>query len=127
MRREAQSFDTLFDETLLRLESSVTRIVMLGGAFVFFLALLGLATGSSIPRAIPLVPLGYFAWYFGIHLLLKTGRFRPWLRYASCLVDVSICSIVMLMDFHQNGPVYAVSAGGPALYAVAVAMATLRL
>jgi hypothetical protein len=25
MRREAQSFDTLFDETLLRLESSVTR------------------------------------------------------------------------------------------------------
>jgi adenylate cyclase len=127
MRREAQSFDTLFDETLLRLESSVARIVMLGAGFVFFLALLGLATGSSMPRAIPLVPLGYFGWYLGIHLLLKAGRFRPWLRYASCLVDVSICSMVMLLDFQQNGSVYAVSAGGAALYAVAVAMATLRL
>jgi adenylate cyclase len=73
------------------------------------------------------VPLAYFAWYFGIHFLLKTRRFRPWLGYASSLVDVSICSGVMLIDFDTHGSVYAVSAGGPALYAVAVAMATLRL
>jgi len=127
MRREAQSFDTLFGETLLRLESSITFIVMVGAGFVFALAVLALATGSSMPWTIPLVPLTYFSWYLGTHFLLKTGRFRPWMRYASSLVDVSICSVVMLLDFQKNGSVYAVSAGGPPLYAVAVAMATLRL
>lgn len=127
MRREAQSFDTLFGETLLRLESSIARIVLVGAGFVFSLAVLGLAMGSSMPRAIPLVPLAYFSWYLGTWFLLKTGRLRPWVRYASSLVDVSICSVVMLLDFQQNGALYAVSAGGPALYAVAVAMATLRL
>jgi adenylate cyclase len=122
-----QSFDVRFSETVLNLETSVTRIVMLGAAFVSVLALLGIAMGSAMPRTIPLVPLAYFAWYLVTHLLLKTGRFRPWLRYASSLVDVSICSLVMLIDFQANGSHYAVSAGGPALYAVAVAFATLRL
>ncbi len=128
MRNEVrQSFDVLFAQTALRLETSVTRIVMSGAAVVFFLALLGITMGSSIPMTIPLVPLAYFAWYLCIHLLLRMGRFRPWLRYASSLVDASICSVVMVLDFQQNGAVYAASAGGPALYAVAVAFATLRL
>jgi adenylate cyclase len=127
MRREAQSFDKLLGETLLRLESSISGIVLVGAGFVFCLAVLGLAMGSSMPRAIPLVPLAYFSWYLGTWFLVRTGRFRPWMRYASSLVDVSICSVVMLLDFQKNGAVYAVSAGGPALYAVSVAMATLRL
>jgi adenylate cyclase len=121
------SFDALFAETGLRLETSVTRIVMWGAAFVLLLALLGMAMGSTMPRAIPLVALAYFAWYFAIHALLKTGRFKPWLRYASCLVDVSLCGVVMLIDFDKHGSIYAAASGGPALYAVAVAMATLRL
>jgi adenylate cyclase len=120
-------FDALFAETGVRLETSVTRIVMWGAAFVFLLALLGIATGSAMPRLIPFVALSYFAWYFGIHFLLKAGHFKPWLRYASCLVDVSLCGVVMLIDFVTHGSLYAASSGGPALYAVAVAVATLRL
>jgi adenylate cyclase len=127
LKQVRHGFDALFAETGLLLETSVTRIVMWGTGFVFLLGMIAISRGSAFPRSIQFVTLAYFAWYFGIHFLLRTGRFRPWLRYASCLVDVSVCSAVMLLDFEEHGPVYAASAGGPALYAVAVAMATLRL
>jgi hypothetical protein len=74
MPRDAQNFDTLFAETRLRLESSIARIVLLGAGFIFVLALIGLAMGSSMPRAIPLVPLAYCSWDLGTHFLRKTGR-----------------------------------------------------
>jgi adenylate cyclase len=121
------SFDALFAETQLRLESSVTGLVLIAAGCIFLMALIALGMGSSMPRTIPLVPLGYFTWYLVSWALLRTDRYRPWMRYVSSLVDVSICSGVMLLDFKTNGSLYAASAGGPPLYAVAVAMATLRL
>ncbi|MGZ3459725.1 MAG: adenylate/guanylate cyclase domain-containing protein [Archangium sp.] len=120
-------FDSLLAETVLSMESRVAHVATTAGLAVTGLVLAALASGSHIPRIILAVTLGFFAWYAGVVLLLRTGRFRPWMRYASSLVDVSMGSAVALLDLHVNGPAFAVSAGGPALYAVGVAMATPRL
>jgi adenylate cyclase len=102
-------------------------IVAVGGTVVALLVLGGLLLGSPVPPIILAVPVTFFAWYLGIRLLLTAGLFRPWMRYASSLVDVSLGSVVTLLDMHANGALYTLSAAGPAFYAVGVAMATLRL
>lgn len=114
MRREAQSFDTLFDETLLRLESSIAFIVLVGAGFVFLLAVLALATGSSMPRAIPLVPLAYFSWYLGIHFL-----FQPWMRYACLFAGVTSATqflAIMLLVVRPATPVEVVLSAARDVY-----------
>jgi adenylate cyclase len=102
-------------------------IVAVGGVVVSLLVIGGLLMGSPVPPIILAVPVAFFAWYVGIHLLLKAGLFRPWMRYASALVDVSLGSVVTLLDVQANGSLYTLSAAGPAFYAVGVAMASLRL
>ncbi|WP_257461892.1 adenylate/guanylate cyclase domain-containing protein [Archangium lipolyticum] len=120
-------FDALYGETLLKLESRVARVATVAGVVATGLVLASVLSGSSIPRVILAATLGFLGWYLCVALLLRTGHFRPWMRYASSLVDVSMGTFVALLDLHVNGPAFALSAGGPALYAVGVAMATPRL
>jgi len=123
----SRGFDSFFEETILHLESRMALIVAVGGVVVSLLVIGGLFMGSPVPPIILAVPVAFFAWYVGIHLLLKAGLFRPWMRYASALVDVSLGSVVTLLDVQANGSLYTISAAGPAFYAVGVAMASLRL
>jgi adenylate cyclase len=123
----SRGFDALFEETILHLESRMAGIVAIGGAVVTLLVIGGVLLGSPTPPIILAVPVAFFAWYLGIRLLLKAGLFQPWMRYASSLVDVSLGSVVTLLDMHANGSLYTVTAAGPAFYAVGVVMATLRL
>ncbi|MCY1083675.1 adenylate/guanylate cyclase domain-containing protein [Archangium lansingense] len=120
-------FDVLYGETVLHMESRVAHVATTAGVIATALVLASIASGSSIPRIILAATLGFLAWYTCVVLLMRTGRFRPWMRYASSLVDVSMGTVVALLDLHVNGPVFALSAGGPALYAIGVAMATPRL
>ena len=126
-RPDPQGFDLLFADTVLRLETSVASIAAVGGLLCFGVVLAGIFSGSPHPPLVLALTLAYSGWYLGVHHLLCSGRFRSWMRYASSLLDVSIGSGVLLLDLHTNGPTYALGAGGPALYAVGVAMATLRL
>ncbi len=126
-RSAPSGFDALFAETLLRMESRVVRVACTAGVVATGLVLAAILAGSSIPRIILAVTLGFLCWYLSVMVLLRTGRFRPWMRYVSSLVDVSMGTFVGLLDLHVNGSAFAVSAGGPALYAVGVAMATPRL
>ena len=123
----SRGFDSFFEETILHLESRMALIVAVGGVVVSLLVIGGLVMGSPVPPIILAVPVAFFAWYVGIHLLLKAGLFRPWMRYASALVDVSLGTVVTLLDVRANGSLYTISAAGPAFYAVGVAMASLRL
>ena len=123
----SRGFDSFFEETILHLESRMALIVAVGGVVVSLLVIGGLLMGSPVPPIILAVPVAFFAWYVGIHLLLKAGLFRPWMRYASALVDVSLGTVVTLLDVQANGSLYTISAAGPAFYAVGVAMASLRL
>ncbi len=123
----SRGFDSFFEETILHLESRMALIVAVGGVVVSLLVLGGLLLGSPVPPIILAVPVAFFGWYVGIHLLLKAGLFRPWMRYASALVDVSLGTVVTLLDVQANGSLYTISAAGPAFYAVGVAMASLRL
>jgi adenylate cyclase len=120
-------FEALYAETVLHMESRVAQVATTAGVLSTALVLAALAAGSPIPRVILAVTVGFSLWYACVVLLMRTGRFRPWMRYASSLVDVSVGTVVGLLDLHVNGPSFAVSAGGPAFYAVAVAMATPRL
>ncbi|QRK10999.1 adenylate/guanylate cyclase domain-containing protein [Archangium violaceum] len=120
-------FDSLYAETVLHMESRVAQVATSAGVIATALVLAGIASGSAIPRIILAATLGFLAWYSCVVLLMRTGRFRPWMRYASSLMDVSMGSVVALLDLHVNGPAFALSAGGPALYAVGIAMATPRL
>ncbi|HSP78289.1 MAG TPA: hypothetical protein VLQ93_07155, partial [Myxococcaceae bacterium] len=120
-------FDALFAETVLQLEERVSHVVVVGAGVITVLVLASLRAGSRIPPAVLGVTLGYLLWYLFIRLLLRTGRFRPWLRYVSSLVDVSLGSIICMVDLRANGPLFALGAAGPPLYAVGVALATLRL
>ncbi len=120
-------FDALLGETVLYMESRVAYVATTAGVIATALVLAAIASGSPIPRLILAATLGFLAWYSCVVLLMRIGRFHPWMRYASSFVDVSMGSVVALLDLHVNGPAFAVSAGGPALYAVGVAMATPRL
>ncbi|WNG32284.1 adenylate/guanylate cyclase domain-containing protein [Archangium violaceum] len=120
-------FDALYAETVLYMESRVAQVATTAGVIATALVLAAIASGSAIPRIILAATLAFLAWYSCVVLLMRTGRFRPWMRYASSLLDVSMGSVVALLDLHVNGPAFAVSAGGPALYAVGVAMTTPRL
>lgn len=120
-------FDSVLGETVRRMESRVAHVATTAGVIATALVLVALASGSQIPAVILGATVGFLLWYLFVALLLRTGRFHPWMRYASSLVDVSMGTVVALLDLHVNGPVFALSAGGPALYAVGVAMATPRL
>jgi len=109
------------------MESRVAYVAASAGVIATGLVLVALVSGSQIPGIILCATVGYLGWYLAVTLLLRTGRFRPWMRYASSLVDVSMGTLVALLDLQSNGPVFALSAGGPALYAVGVAAATPRL
>lgn len=124
---DRRAFDALFAETILHLESRVARTAMWAGGIACGVTTVGILSGSRLPHAIPLVALGIFGWYLAVHLLIRARRYPAWMRYASCLLDVSLGSVVMLLDLHSSGSLFAVTAGGPALYAATVAMATLRL
>ena len=120
-------FDALYGETVLHMESRVAHVATTAGVITTALVLIALVSGSRIPGIILAATLGFLAWYSCVVLLMRAGRFRPWMRYASSLVDVSMGTVVALLDLQVNGPVFALSAGGPAFYAVGVAMATPRL
>jgi adenylate cyclase len=123
----SRGFDSFFEKTILHLESRMALIVAVGGAVVTLLVLGGLLLGSPLPPIILAVPVAFFVWYLGIHLLLRAGLFKPWMRYVSSLVDVSLGSVVTLLDLRANGALYTLTAAGPSFYAVGVVMATLRL
>ncbi len=123
----SRGFDFFFEKTVLHLESRMALIVAIGGAVVTLLVLGGLLLGSPVPPIILAVPLTFFAWYLGIRQMLRVGLFRPWMRYVSSLVDVSLGSVVTLLDLQSNGSLYTITAAGPSFYAVGVVMATLRL
>jgi adenylate cyclase len=120
-------FDALFDQTVLELEERLARLVIVGAGVASALVVASFFSASSIPPTVLAVTSGYILWYFCVCLLLRTGRFRPWMRYVSSLLDVSLGSIISLVDIQAGNPLFASLAAGPSVYAVAVAMATLRL
>ncbi|PTL77025.1 adenylate/guanylate cyclase domain-containing protein [Vitiosangium sp. GDMCC 1.1324] len=120
-------FDALLGQTVFQLESRVAHVATTASAIATALVLASIASGSPIPRIILAATLFFFAWYACVALLMRAGRYRPWMRYASSLVDVSMGTVVALLDLRVNGPAFALSAGGPALYAVGVVMSTPRL
>ncbi|WP_375769403.1 adenylate/guanylate cyclase domain-containing protein [Archangium gephyra] len=120
-------FDAVLGDAVRLMESRVAHVATTAGFIATVLVLVAFFSGSQIPAIILCATVGYLLWYSCVSLLLRTGRFRPWMRYASSLVDVSMGTVVALLDLRVNGPVFALSAGGPALYAVGVAAATPRL
>lgn len=127
MRASAGSdFDSLFNETVKDLEASVVRVVLVGSVIALGLTLGALTSASVVSSAHLFTVLGYLGWYLCTFLLLRTGRFRPWMRYISSLVDVSAGSVVLLVDLHSN-PLFAISASAPLIYALGIVIAMLRL
>jgi len=122
-----QQFNTRLEETVQRAEKIVACILFTVGLLASGLVLAAHLSGSPIPFATFCVSLAYSGWYGAVYLLLRFKRFPSWMRYVSSLLDVSLGSVIMLVDVHANGPTFSIAAGGPALYAVGVALATLRL
>ncbi len=121
------AFDALFGETLLYLESRLAESVTIAGLITLGLVITARLSGSRMPPFVLAVVVGFVVWYVCVVVLLRTGRFRPWMRYVSSLLDVSMGSVILLVDLHANGPAFAVAAGGPLLYPLGIAMATPRL
>jgi adenylate cyclase len=122
-----QQFLKRLDKAVYRAETLVAAIISLVGLVASGVALAAWLSGSHIPLQVVGVGLAYSGWYLAVFLLLRFRRFPSWMRYLSSLLDVTLGSVVMLLDAHLNGPTFAIAAGGPALYAVGVALATLRL
>ena len=120
-------FDALFGETLLYLEARLAESVTVGGLITLGLVIAARLAGSHMPPIILVAVVGFVGWYLCVVALLRTGHFRPWMRYVSSLLDVSMGSVITLMDVHANGPAFAVSAGGSLVYAMGVAMTAPRL
>ncbi|MFE8604055.1 adenylate/guanylate cyclase domain-containing protein [Archangium violaceum] len=120
-------FDAVLGEAVRHMEARVTHVATSAGFIATALVLVAWFAGSQIPVIILCATVGYLLWYSCVSLLLRTGHFRPWMRYASSLVDVSMGTVVALLDLGVNGPAFALSAGGPALYSVGIAAAIPRL
>ena len=121
------AFEALYSETLLYLESRLAGSVTVAGLITLGLVIAARVSGSSIPPFVLPAVAGFVLWYLCAVWLLRTGRFRPWMRYVSSLLDVSMGSVILLVDLHANGPAFALAAGGPLLYPLGTAMATPRL
>lgn len=63
----------------------------------------------------------------GVLLLLKQGRYRPWLDWVGAAVEVSIPTVIALIDTTKVGPEYALTSAPVMLYALAVLVSALRL
>jgi adenylate cyclase len=122
-----KQFEARLAKAVHRAETLVAAIISLVGSVASGVALAAYLYGSPIPLAIFFVGMAYSGWYLAAFLLLRLRRYPSWMRYISSLLDVTLGSVVMLLDVHNAGPTFAVAAGGPALHAVGVAMATLRL
>jgi adenylate cyclase len=122
-----QRFEERLSKAVYRAETLVSAIICLVGLIASGVALAAYLSGSPIPFTVFLVGMAYSGWYLAAFLLLRLNRYPSWMRYISSLLDVSLGSVVLLLDAHTTGPIFALSAGGPALYAVGVALATLRL
>ncbi|MGC4123275.1 MAG: histidine kinase dimerization/phospho-acceptor domain-containing protein [Myxococcales bacterium] len=63
----------------------------------------------------------------GVLLLLRRGAYGPWLDVVSTLLEVSVPSLISLVDLNRVGPAYALTSAPVMLYALAVLVGALRL
>ncbi len=111
----------------LELEFWMSCIAVAGALLALVALAWGAHSGSRVPERIVVVPMFYVAWYGLSAVLIKAGRYRPAMRYASCAIDASLGSAVLLIDLESRGPAFGVNAGAYGLYFVAIAASTLRL
>lgn len=60
-------------------------------------------------------------------LLLARGQYRPWLDWLGAAIEVSVPTIIALIDADRVGPAYALTSAPVLLYALSVLVSALRL
>lgn len=66
--------------------------------------------------------------YEAMVLALSTyGRYRPWLDWLGSAIEVSVPTVIALIDTSRIGPAYALTSAPVLLYALAVLVSALRL
>ncbi|MBI5534972.1 MAG: response regulator [Deltaproteobacteria bacterium] len=63
----------------------------------------------------------------GMLLLVSTGRYRPWLDWWNTAVEVSIPTMIAIVDTNRLGPAYALTTAPVMIYCLAATCAALRL
>lgn len=125
--RLQQQFDALYERVTIRLETSLALIVATGSVGILVIIGTAVATGVDAPHGILGIAAAFFVWYSGVYLAIRTGFYRPWIRYVSSAIDVTLGTCVIVVDALGRSPAFAMSGGGPALLFLAVCGAGLRL
>ncbi|HLL51920.1 MAG TPA: adenylate/guanylate cyclase domain-containing protein [Myxococcaceae bacterium] len=119
--------DELFRETAASLERRVALVGLGLCLFATVVIVLGRLSGSAVPVRVLWVTVPLSVWYTGVWAMARSGLYRRWVRYVSTTLEVSVASALMLIDLADAGPLYALVAAGPALFAVTATVASLRL
>jgi adenylate cyclase len=125
--RVRAEFEALFASTAGRLERLVALVVIVTGLVALLVLGLGTEFGIGLGRGARFTAFAFLAWYGLVLGLIRAGLYRPWLRYLSSFVDISLASLVYVTDASTHGWLFSVSAAGPMLYMLAVGAAALRL
>lgn len=117
----------LTEELSKQWERSLAGLLTAAGIFAIITLLTARQLGAFVVPSVEYVVGAMVAWYAGVYLVSRSGRWGTWGRWISTCVDPLIPTAIMLLDFHHGGPHVAMSATGPVIYVVAVLAAVLRL
>src|SRR4051812_39027789 len=96
-------FDALFWRLILRLEGRVALVVIGSASVVLAFLLWARFAGAPMGVAGAEIAAGFGGFYVVEAVLLQAGGYRGWMRYLATLMDVTLPSVLVLLDWAEQG------------------------
>jgi adenylate cyclase len=122
-----RAFDALRARTALRFDRRVAILFLVASLVCGIIVKAGVLGGEVVARGVPEVAFGMAAWYGFVLVAMARRRYRTWMRFMSVAVDVTVATLVFILDHLSIGAGFALSGAGLPLYLTAVAATVLRM
>ncbi len=114
----------LKEEIAGELKSSKIGLVVCGVGLLFAVAMV--LRSSELALWIAGIAILYACYYFVINTLLQRGIYRRWYKYLTTTLEVSVATIVFIIDTIIISPAYALTSSPWSIYFLAISITALR-